>query len=291
MKSMTGYGRAQDNTPIGIITVELTSVNHRNLDIRLRLPEMCRSLDIALRRLLKNHLRRGHVEGSVKIERDEAASSRDIVLNMPIATAYYNEAKRFYESTGIDTNQDFSWIFLKPEVWQVPETLAADAIQSAIFPVFENALSQLVSSREQEGEALKSFFMEKIGEINPIMEEIETFMPTLPLLVKESLIKKLQELKQDPSLNPDRLAQEIAYLAQRADITEEASRLHAHLKTIKGKIRKKTINGRELDFTIQEMNREVNTMGSKSVSYELSSKVVRLKEILNQLREQAQNVE
>jgi len=165
MKSMTGYGRAQDNTSIGTVTVELTSVNHRNLDVRLRLPDICRFFEIELRQLLKNHLRRGHVEGSIKIERDETAFSHDIVLNLPITTAYYNEAKRFYDTIGIALSPDFSWIFSRPEVWQVSETPETETIQSALLPVFEKALSQLVHSREQEGGTLKSFFMEKIREL------------------------------------------------------------------------------------------------------------------------------
>ncbi|RTZ91465.1 MAG: YicC family protein [Deltaproteobacteria bacterium] len=291
MKSMTGYGRAQANTPLGIITAEITSVNHRNLDIRLRLPDLCRFLEIELRVACKDTLRRGHVEGNIKIERDEGAIARDISLNLTVARAYYEEVRKFQESVGLDREPDPSWIFQNPEVWQTPEAPGNDDIRAAILPVFREALRNLVMAREAEGRKLTAFFEEKLKEIDPILKEIDSFMPDLPRLVRESLIKRLEELKMDPALNPDRLAQEAAYLAQRADITEEVSRLASHLKAFREKILGEKVSGRELDFTIQEMNREVNTMGSKSVSYDLSSHVIRLKEILNQLREQVQNVE
>jgi len=291
MRSMTGYGRARKNTPLGIVTAELTSVNHRNLDIRLRLPDVCRPLEIDLREAMKTSLRRGHVEGTIRIERDETSTPTDIALNIPVAVAYYNEIQRLHEALGIDIQPDVSWILGKPEVWQTPEMPETEDIRAAILPVFEEALTLLVRSREQEGETLKTFFLGKLDEINPILKEIEAFTPELPRLVKESLTKKLEELNQDPSLNPDHLAQEIAYLAQRADITEEFSRLSSHVKALREKILGQAVSGRELDFTLQEMNREVNTMGSKSVSYDLSAHVIHLKEILNQLREQVQNVE
>ena len=291
MRSMTGYGRARENTSLGIVTVELTSVNHRNLDIRLRLPELCRFLEIELREAMKNSLKRGHVEGTIKIERDETSMLPDIALNIPVAVAYYNEIQKLHETIGIDSPSEISWILDKPEVWQTPETPETGEIREAVLPVFEEALTSLARSREQEGETLKAFFLGKLSEIDPILKEIETFMPELPHLVKKSLTKKLEELQQDPSLNPERLAQEVAYLAQRADITEEFSRLSSHVKAFREKILKQTASGRELDFTLQEMNREVNTMGSKSVSYDLSSHVIQLKEILNQIREQVQNVE
>jgi len=291
MRSMTGYGRARENTSLGIVTVELTSVNHRNLDIRLRFPDVCRPLEIEFREIMKNSLRRGHVEGTIKIERDETSTPPGIALNIPVAITYFNEIKKLHETLGIDSPPEISWILDKPEVWQSPETPETGEVRTAILPIFEEALSELVHSRKQEGKTLNSFFIEKLKEIDPILKKIEAFMPTLPHLVKESLTEKLKELKQDPTLNPDRLAQEIAYLAQRADITEEFSRLSSHVKAFREKILKQTASGRELDFILQEMNREVNTMGSKSVSYDLSSHVIQLKEILNQIREQVQNVE
>ena len=291
MKSMTGYGRARENTSLGGVTVELTSVNHRNLDIRLRLPDLCRPLEIELRETIKKTLRRGHVEGFVKIDRDETAVPIDIKINIPAATAYYNEIKKLQAALGIDAVPDLSWILGKPEVWQSPETPETDALRAAVLPVFKEALEQLAQSRSREGDALQAFFTEKLDEIAPVLEQIEAFMPRLPHLVKESLIKRLEELQQDPSLNPDRLAQEVAYLAQRADIAEEVSRFASHCRAFRNMISQSGVSGRELDFTLQEMNREVNTMGSKSVSYDLSARVIRLKEILNQLREQTQNVE
>ncbi len=291
MRSMTGYGRAEENTPLGTVKVELFSVNHRNLDLRLRLPDTCRPLEIELREAVKKALRRGHVEGTLRIDADASTAARDIALNVAAATAYYNEAQKLRDVLGLDALPGIDWILEKPEVWQPPESPETGEIRAAVLPVFEAALGRLAASREREGASLAAFFEEKLNEIAPIIKEVEAFMPQLPHLVRDSLVKRLEELAQDPSLNPDRLAQEVAYLAQRADITEEVSRFGAHLVAFREKIHRADVSGRELDFTLQEMNREVNTMGSKSVAYALSNHVIRLKEILNQLREQVQNVE
>jgi len=291
MRSMTGYGKAQNNTSIGIITVELTSVNHKNLDIRLRLPEFCRFLEIEIRKLLKETLRRGHVEGFLKIERDEAAIPQGITLNLPVAKAYYKEAERFYQALGIQDSIETSWILNNPDVWQTPDVPETDEIRTAVVPVIREAINHLVKTRETEGGTLSIFFEQKLKEIRVVLKKIEILKNEVPALAREALTQKLKELNVDPSVNPDRLAQEVAYMAQRADIAEEVTRLASHVEAFKTRIHVPGTSGKELDFTIQEMNREVNTIGSKSISYGLSSLVIQLKEIINQMREQVQNVE
>ncbi len=291
MKSMTGYGKYREITSVGTVTVELISVNHRNLDIRLRLPEACHFLEIPFRSLLKKRLRRGHVDGFVKIEKEADALSHDIHLNEPVARAYLQEAKRFLESESSLSSSDFSWIFTRSDVWKPPEIPEDSDMDKAITPVFQKALELLVHSRAEEGKKLKAFFEERVAEMVPILKDIDVIKAALPRLAKENLVKRLEELSLDPHINPDRLAQEVTYLAQRSDIAEEVSRLHAHLDVLTQKIQAPDVNGRELDFLLQEMNREVNTMGSKSITHELTNRVLRLKEILNQIREQVQNVE
>ncbi len=291
MKSMTGFGKSQKNTPIGIVSAELITVNHRNLDIRLKLPESCHFLEIALRAEIKAFLKRGHVEGTIKINPDDTRLSPEIILNQTAAKAFYKEAEDFCETLGLRVPEDISWILSKPEVWQPPELPESETIKSAILPVFKEALKKLQNSRETEGAELKRFFEQKLEEIDLILREIDQLKSTLPHLAREALEKRLRELSFDPSINADRLAQEITYLAQRSDITEEFSRLVSHLSAFRNKLQRDDVKGRALDFIIQEMNREVNTMGSKSISYELSSLTIQLKEILNQMREQVQNVE
>lgn len=288
---MTGYGRVQENTSIGVVTVELTSVNHKNLDIHLRLPEICWFMEIEMHRLIKTILRRGHVEGLVKIKWEPEHTSPNIMLNLPTATAYFEEAKRFYRSLGFSKAPEPSWILDRDDVWQSREYPEDNEISKAIIPIFHKAVRRLVNSREEEGKTLTSFFEQKFREITLLLEEVEDLKSKVPALARESLTKRLKELGLDPTLNPDRLYQEIAYTAQRADIAEEVSRLSSHIAAFNNRIHAPETSGRELDFIIQEMNREVNTIGSKSISYKLSSLVIKLKGIINQMREQVQNVE
>ena len=290
MRSMTGYGKAQASTPLGHVTVELTSVNHRNLDVRLRIPELCRFLDIEMRNILKANLRRGHVEGTIKIIPDASQEFGKPTLNYPVARAYVREAERFCQAMSLPLPTDPAWVLSRPDVWETAEELEETRVREAVLPAFHEALMRLIQSREAEGASLKRFMEEKLSLIPPLLGQIETLQNSLPRLARETLERRLRELDLDPKVNPDRLAQEIAYMAQRADIAEEASRLSRHVRAFEAKLKEGAPSGRELDFLIQEMNRETNTMGSKSVSYELTSLTLKLKEIINQLREQVQNV-
>ena len=291
IRSMTGYGKAEGSLEIGRVTIELMSVNHRNLDIRLRLPDPVRFLEIDLRGILKSELKRGHIEGGIKITADPSAPFGSPHLNRPIARLYFEEAKRFYRLLDIQGIPDPSWILSKPDVWESAESLENDRIRKPFLSVFSNAVRHLVHSREAEGSSLMAFLERKLHETIPLLERVQALKDQVPRIAQESLEKRLRELRLDPSLNPDRLSQEVIYLAQRADISEEVSRLNAHITTFGKKLREQEVTGRELDFIVQEMNREVNTMGSKSISYELSSLTIQLKKIINQIREQVQNVE
>ena len=291
MKSMTGYGKAQAPTSIGNVTVELTSVNHRNLDIRLKLPEICRFIEIEARKALKSRVRRGYVEGIVRIEKDPVATSGNPRLNLHVAQTYFEEAKRFYQSLCISEPPEPTWILNRPDVWEATEDLEDNKIKEAVLPVFREALGYLIRSREEEGRALLTFFEQKLNGMMPLLNRLETLKSNVPQLAREALLKRLKELDLDPVLSSDRLAQEVLYTAQRADIAEEVSRLSSHVASFKTKLREEMVSGRELDFIVQEMNREVNTIGSKSISYDISTLTIQLKGTINQMREQIQNVE
>ncbi len=291
IKSMTGYGKAEGSTALGWVTVELTSVNHRNLDVRLKLPELIRFLDIEFRGLLKAKLKRGHIEGSIKITVDPSSPLGMPRLNLAIARSFYEEVRGFYNATNLTGSPDPSWIFGKPEVWETAEPEAVEKARDDFLALFTEAIDRLERSRESEGSTLQTFLERKLHEMAPLIKGMETLKNEVPRLARDSLEKRLRDLDLDPAVNPDRLAQEVVYLAQRADIAEEVARLSAHVNTFGQKLTAPETSGRELDFIIQEMNREVNTMGSKSISYELSSLTIQLKKIINQMREQVQNAE
>jgi len=291
IRSMTGYGKAEGTTALGWVTVELSSVNHRNLDIRLKLPELIRFLDIEFRGIMKSKLKRGHIDGSIKVTADPSSPLSMPRLNLTLARFFFEEIQRFYRVMEIPGSPDPSWILNKPEVWETVEPEAVEAARTDLLKLFTEAIHRLEHSRATEGNTLQAFLERKLHEMDPLIKRVEAMKHEVPHLARESIEKKLQDLKLDPTANPDRVAQEVVYLAQRADIAEETARLSAHVEAFSRKLAAPETSGRELDFIIQEMNREVNTMGSKSISYELSSLIIHLKKIINQMREQVQNVE
>jgi uncharacterized protein (TIGR00255 family) len=291
---MTGYGEARDNTPAGVVSVEMISVNHKNLDLRLRLPNAFRFIEIDIRNLLKEKLRRGHVEVAVKVETDPdpESAAKNITLNLSTALAYHREAVKLYKALKISNKTPVSdWIFKMENVWSIPEPINRETIKKTLLFLTSKALTALVTARESEGATLEVFLKKKTRALLPIMEKITRLKSEIPAQTRASLETRLKKLNIDNTVSPDRLAQEIALLVQRADITEEVSRLGAHINRFLEKIHQPDTGGKELDFIIQEMNREANTISSKSTSYNLSTLVIQLKETINQLREQVQNVE
>jgi len=292
MKSMTGYGKAQDNTPAGIVGVEIFSVNHRNLDLRLRLPDAFRFIEIDIRNLLKKKLRRGHIEVTVRIESNSESTAKNITINLPAALAYYHEATKFYHAVeNMQTIPAVDWIFSMKDIWSTPDPVDPHAIKETLLLLSNRALGALILSRESEGTALETFFDQKIEAMRPIMDKITRLKDKIPVQARADLKTRIRNFGADGMISPDRLAQEITLLVQRADITEEVSRLSAHINSFLEKIHQPETGGKELDFILQEMNRETNTMGAKSASYQLSTLIIQLKEVISQLREQVQNVE
>ena len=292
MKSMTGYGKTQDNTSAGVVSVEMISVNHRNLDLRLRIPDAFRFVEIDIRNLIKAKLRRGHVEVAVRVEPDPESASGNIAINLPAALAYHREAAKFYHAVGNAKEAPVpSWIFGMKDVWNTPDPADSHTIKEALLFLSERALTALIATRASEGATLEAFFEQKTRGLLPIVEGITGLKDEIPAQARAALEARIRDLGADSTVSPDRLAQEITLLVQRADITEEVSRLGAHIKNFLEKIHQPDIGGKELDFILQEMNRETNTMGSKSASYQLSALMIQLKETISQLREQVQNVE
>jgi len=292
MKSMTGYGKAQDNTPAGIVSVEMISVNHRNLDLRLRLPDAFRFAEIDIRNFLKKKLRRGHVEVAVRVESNSESTAKNITINLPAALTYYQEAAKFYQAVeNVKKPPVSDWIFNMKDVWNTPDPIDNPAIKETLLFLSEQALTALMASRASEGTTLERFFEQKTRILLPVMDGITRLKDEIPVQARTDLENRIRNFGANSTVSPDRLAQEITLLVQRADITEEVSRLGAHINSFLEKIHHPDTGGKELDFILQEMNRETNTMGSKSASYQLSTLIIQLKEIIGQLREQVQNVE
>lgn len=290
MRSMTGYGRGQSAKAGTGVTAEVRTVNHRFLDVSVRLPKSVTSLEIPLRKRLGERFSRGRIEFSLSLD---AAGARTTLVsaNLPLAREYAQAARQIADAAGIKGTLKLSTLMMLPEVLSVvPLEMEADLLLEAAMEALEAACDAADSDRQREGEQLKLFFEEHLSLLEAAADELETAAPQQPLQAQEKLLKRLSTLP-DVQADPQRLAQEIALFSDRCDISEEISRLKAHCLQIRELLRSQTPVGRELDFLAQELNREGNTICSKSASLQVTRLGLVCKGEAEKIREQIQNVE
>ncbi len=290
MRSMTGYGRGQSAKAGTGVTAEVRTVNHRFLDVSVRLPKSVTSLEIPLRKRLGERFSRGRIEFSLSLD---AAGARTTLVsaNLPLAREYAQAARQIADAAGIKGTLKLSTLMMLPEVLSVvPLEMEADLLLEAAMEALEAACDAADSDRQREGEQLKLFFEEHLSLLEAAADELETAAPQQPLQAQEKLLKRLSTLP-DVQADPQRLAQEIALFSDRCDISEEISRLKAHCLQIRELLRSQTPVGRELDFLAQELNREGNTICSKSASLQVTRLGLVCKSEAEKIREQIQNVE
>jgi len=287
MLSMTAFSRQQLEQDWGSLTWEIRSVNHRYLETSFRLPEAFRSLEKAVRELARKRLNRGKVECQLRYQAVESSQSElrldnELVLKLMHATSEIQNLAG--TSSPLSSMELLRW----PGVI-MDRQIDFKALQSEALQLFEKALNDLVVSREGEGEALKSLLMQRTKSIREIVSNVREKMPDILKKQRQSLLDKLQDLRAE--LEPTRLEQEIALLAQKADVDEELDRLDSHLNEVERVIGTKGQKGRRLDFLMQELNREANTLSSKAIVAETTMGAIELKVLIEQMREQIQNVE
>lgn len=287
MLSMTAFSRQQLNQDGGDLTWEIRSVNHRYLEISLRLPEQFRGLENKLRETLRKRLSRGKVECQLRFQASEEKSAEihfdeeTVRSLMAVKTQIDNITGNSSPLSSIDI---LRWPGVIREHESDNEALAKQAMQ-----LFDAALDELIANRKREGADLKEFLEQRLEAIAAIVADIRGKMSEILKAQHEALQDRLKDLKVE--LDPARLEQEIALLAQKADVDEELDRLESHLKEVKRVIATKEAKGRRLDFLMQELNREANTLSSKSVVADTTVNAVELKVLIEQMREQIQNVE
>ena len=287
--SMTGYGKATVTHNEKKIHVEIKTLNSKTLDLSTRIAPLYREREMEMRQLLSKTIERGKVEFSIWIEKETGTDATPI--NAPLVTHYYLQLKELAAQTGIPEPQDWMNLLLKmPEVMTRPDNEQLEeaewaAAQSAI----NAALQQLVAFREQEGRALYRKFTEKIENISRLLESIE---PYEKMRVEKIKTRILESLKAMPEADYDRnrLEQELIYYIEKLDINEEKQRLSNHLKYFAATMNDGHAQGKKLGFIAQEMGREINTTGSKSNQAEMQNIVVRMKDELEQIKEQVLNV-
>lgn len=291
IRSMTGYGRGDWAEGGKRIEVEAKSSNHRFLEIVLHLPRRLDPLEVQVRNQVRQRLSRGRVEISVQID-DASGGEPKLELNLAAACDYYRALKSLQEHLGIagevrlETLVAFRDLFIRKET---PVDL--DREWAVLQGVVQKALDHLEEMRRQEGRALRQDLLGRLALIEEMGLEIEKRNGEALPAYRDRLAQRLQALSEGIPVDPARLAQEVAILAERSDITEELVRLRSHLNQFREMLDQAEPVGRKLDFLIQEMNRETNTIGSKSMDAGIGQTVVRVKSELEKIREQLQNIE
>lgn len=283
--SMTGYGRSTGESAIGQITVEVRSLNHRHLDIMIRAPRTMMSLDPEIRGLVKNCVSRGKVEIYLALEDRTADFTIDVERALEIAASLEKVASSIGDTVRLEH------ILATGEITPSSEREMDDEISSRALQTTRLALDKMVMHRIEEGNALAQDLRFRMAELTSISTSIEEIAPDVPVRVSQNISRYLKDLELGDRIEPQRLEMEVAILAQKADIAEEITRLRTHMDTFKETLKGGGVIGRRLDFLIQEIQREINTIGSKSGIPEISQKVVDFKTDLEKIREQVQNIE
>ncbi|HKA87446.1 MAG TPA: YicC/YloC family endoribonuclease [Haliangiales bacterium] len=279
---MTGHGRGTAETDDRRVTVEVRAVNHRFLDLKLRVP-----LDAEVERRAAEAVRRRVERGAVTVTvREEGPGTRAVRLDLPLARGVHAALAELGRELGLDGEIPVSLVAAQPGVLALGEPAEGDAL---FLAALDAALEAMVAMRLAEGEALARDLGARIDRLEALARDINRLAAGAPPALAARLRERLDRLGVD--VPPERLAAEAALLADRADVTEELVRLASHLKQARDLVASEAPSGRKLDFLVQEMGREVNTVGSKSPSADISRCVVDAKAELEKIREQVQNVE
>lgn len=289
---MTGFGRGTVKNGANELTIEVKTVNHRYLDINIKLPKQFNVLEDPLRKAIKSRINRGHVEVYVTYECKE--SNKDVIIDESLIEAYISAVQNVSDITELDNDITPFKLLKLPEVVKVVDkdddedesTLVAMAVYA-----MDNALIDAVYMRAQEGEKLQDDVIEKLNVLKEITEEIEKRAPLVVDEYRDRLKNRISEILNDANLDEGRLELEIAIFADRASIAEELTRLKSHFVQIEDTLNAGGIVGRKLDFIVQELNREINTIGSKANDLEITNSVLKAKTEIEKIREQVQNIE
>ena len=293
IRSMTGYGRAEVASMRLSLSVECKSLNHRHLDIALRLPRGFSALELDARRLIQGAVQRGRVEVNVAVAPLDGAPAADLTINMAQARAYIEMARRAGDELKLGGIPTLQWMLEQPGVISREEQapLSPDEGWPLLHDGLAAALEELRARRDTEGAALDKELRALLAAMAEQVGVMALRGPAATERKQQRLRERIQSLIGGTPLDEGRLATEVAMWAEKSDITEELARLRAHMDEFARLLDEGGAVGRTLDFLIQEMNREVNTVGSKADDLELSQAAIAAKSTLEKLREQAQNIE
>ncbi|MBE6819731.1 MAG: YicC family protein [Ruminococcaceae bacterium] len=291
IKSMTGYGRSQQLADGMNITVEIKSVNHRYFEFSSKLPRSYGFLDEKLKSFFNGKLTRGKMECYVQIEAVEEPDTV-ISLNHSLVKGYLDAYKELAETYGLENDVKVSDISRVSDIFAVRKQAAdEDRIWAAVQTVAQEALNGFIAMREREGERLKADVLYRLDEIIGNVEFIEERSPQTVAEYNEKLLGRLKELLGETHIDEQRILTEAAIFADKIAVAEETVRLRSHISQLRSFLEQSDAVGKKMDFLVQELNREANTIGSKAQDVEIARRVVSIKAEIEKIREQIQNIE
>lgn len=293
IQSMTGYGRAETTCGTAAVIIEIKSLNHRNLEINTRIPGSLGALEIPIRKKIAQRLSRGRVELVMRFEAGmEETEATTLKADLPLIRNYFSILSRVRDELALSDPITLEMVTaIKNGIYTSEPEYDDQDIWTSIESGIDEALTALAEMKEREGSILYRDFMERINLIQQCTDAIASRAPRVVTEYRQRLVERLKTLAAGIEIDEARLAQEIALMAEKSDITEELVRLDSHISQFRDLLDGSEPAGRRLDFLFQEMHREINTIGSKSGDLEIARTVIDVKTELAKLREQVQNIE
>lgn len=287
--SMTAFARAEKVTASQQLTCEIRSINHRYAEVSVHLPESLRIFEMAVRDRIRKVLKRGKIDCNIRLQQaGEAANEVNVTLNQGMLAALHRASETVISILPAAIPMSVTDVLRFPGVMEVA-ALDAEALESVLLDLVDHTLQTLLRHRAQEGAHLLPLFEEKLQQISSHLQEVRAILPVILQAAREKLLNRFQEAS--VQLNSERLEQEMVLFAQKTDVLEEIERAESHVKAIQLQLKEGGLVGRQLDFLLQELNREANTLGSKSVHHVTTQASLQMKVLIEQIREQVQNIE
>ncbi len=294
IKSMTGFGRGELNIEVGRLSVEVKSVNSRSSNVTVKLPEIMLSLENRVSSYIRKKTTRGHINVSVILDRDGIPSGRKVTIDRELAKQYYEQLASINEYLALSEPIGLSDLTALPGVISIEEQREdIDEMWGRVLPVLTVAVTKLIQMRKAEGTAILADLINRLETMSLLIDRISECAPEVVEKYRQRLQKRISDIQRDqPTVDESRMAMEVAIMAQRCDITEEIVRLRSHIDQIKDSLKESEGPvGRHLDFILQEVNREVNTIASKASDTQISADCIQFKDETEKMREKVQNIE
>ena len=290
IKSMTGYGKSSLSINSREYQVEIKTVNHKYIDVNIKMPRIISYLEEDVRKLVVSRIKRGKVDIQISFE-NYSQDGNDVKINTELAQIYIQSLRKLAEVENLSSNIEVTEITKLPDVLTIKSNLDENETKEELLQVVNEAIDKLIQMRKIEGEKISKDILDKIARIEQKNEEIFSLSTGL---IEEYVVKleaRVKELLKTEELDKSRLMQEVVIYADKCSVEEEVTRLRSHIYQLRYLINSEEPIGKKMDFLIQEMNRETNTIGSKANNLEITNTVVDIKTILEDIREQIQNIE